>query len=222
MGRYRPGKPWVTVVGVAQDIEPNIRRDSTQLHQVYFPVAHGGHWSRALVVRTASDPLGIVGPLRAAVEELSPNIPVFSVATMDELLAGSRSQTRFITLLMGVFAVLAMVLAAIGIYGVVSTAVSQLTHEVGIRVALGARNHDILKMIMGRASLLVGSGIALGLLSSVGATRILSTLLFDVAPFDRSVFASVTVILAVVVALASYIPARRATRLDPLVALRYE
>ncbi len=222
MGRFRPEKSWVTIVGVARDVQPDIRNESTELHQIYFPVAHGGTWSRGLVVRTATDPLAIVGPLRAAVDELSPNIPIFSVATMDELLAGSRSQTRFIAFLMGAFALLALVLAAVGIYGVVSTTVSQLTHEVGIRVALGARSHDILKMIMGRASLLVGAGIVLGLLSSVAATRLLSTLLFEVSPLDPTIFVFVPMLLAVVVAIASYLPARRAAKLDPLVALRYE
>jgi len=222
MGSYRPEKSWVTIVGVSRDVQPDIRSDSTELHQIYFPVAHGGHWSRGLVVRTAADPLGIVGPLRAAVDELSPHIPIFSVATMDELLSGSRSQTRFIAYLMGAFAVLALVLAAVGIYGVVSTTVSQLTSEVGIRVALGARDHDILKMIMGRASLLLGTGIVLGLLSSVAATRLLSTLLFEVNPLDPTIFVLVPMVLATVVALASYVPARRAAKLDPLVALRYE
>ena len=222
MGRYGPEKPWVTVVGVARDVQPEIRRDSAELHQIYYPVAHGGQWSRGLVVRTAADPLGIVGPLRAAVQQLSPNIPIFSVATMDELLASSRSQTRFIAFLMGAFALLALVLAVVGIYGVVSYTVSQLTHEVGIRVALGARGRDILTHIMGRALVLVTAGLALGLLSSIAATRLLSSLLYEVSPLDRTVFVWIPILLAAVVALACYLPARRAAKLDPLVALRYE
>jgi putative ABC transport system permease protein len=222
MGQYRPGKPWVTVVGVARDVQPEIRRESAELHQIYYPVAHGGHWSRSMVVRTAADPLGIVGPLRAAVQELSPNIPIFSVATMDELLAGSRSQMQFIAFLMGAFALLALILAAVGIYGVVSYTVSQLTHEVGIRVALGARSRDILAHIMGRALVLVSAGLALGLLSSFAVTRLLSSLLYEVSPLDAAVFVWIPILLAAVVALASYLPARRAAKLDPLAALRYE
>jgi putative ABC transport system permease protein len=222
MGRYRAGKPWVTVVGVVGDVQPEIRRESTELHQIYYPIEHGGYWSRGLVVRTAVDPLGVVGPLRAAVQELSPNIPIFSVATMDELLAGSRSQTRFIAFLMGTFALLALVLAAVGIYGVVSYTVSQLTHEVGIRVALGARARDILTYVMGRTLVLFAAGLLLGVLSSLGATRLLSTLLYEVSPLDGTVFITVAMLLTVVVVLASYFPARRAAKLDPLVALRYE
>jgi putative ABC transport system permease protein len=141
---------------------------------------------------------------------------------MDELLAGSRSQTRFIAFLMGAFALLALILAAVGIYGVVSYSVSQLTHEVGIRVALGARGRDILTHIMGRALVLVTAGLALGLLSSFAATRLLASLLYEVSPLDGAVFVWIPILLAAVVALASYFPARRAAKLDPLVALRYE
>jgi putative ABC transport system permease protein len=222
MGRYRPEKSWMTVVGVAQDIEPKIRRDSAELHQVYMPIEHGGMWSRGLVVRTASNPLGVIGPLRAAVKELSPDIPIFSVATMDALLAGARSETQFMVFLMGAFALIAVILAAVGIYGVVSYTVSQLTHEVGIRVALGARRSDILGLIMGRALGLIITGLGLGLLLAFAATRLLTTLLYEVSPLDGGVYIVIPTVLALVVALASYLPARRATKLDPLVALRYE
>jgi ABC-type antimicrobial peptide transport system permease subunit len=138
---------------------------------------------------------------------------------MDELLAGSRSETQFIAFLMGAFALLALTLAAVGIYGVVSYTVSQLTHQVGIRVALGARGSHILKLIMGRAMGLLVAGLALGLLSSLAATRVLSSLLYEVSPLDGSVYMVIPVFLAAIAGLASYMPARRAVQLDPVVAL---
>lgn len=222
MGKQVPEKPWSIVVGVVSDVQPRIRPDSTPLHQIYYPVMQGGEWSRCLMVRTAAEPTGIVGPMRAAIGEVSPNIPVFSIATMEQRLTDARSQTRFIAFLMGAFALLALGLAVVGVYGVVSYSVSRAVHEIGVRVALGAQSHDVLGLFMKRAANWLAAGLALGLAASLAVTRFLTTLLYEVSPVDWSVFLLISLALASIVAAASYLPARRASRLDPLVALRYE
>ncbi|HSB11413.1 MAG TPA: ABC transporter permease [Blastocatellia bacterium] len=191
--------------------------------EIYFPLAQVNFASEAtLVLRTAGDPSTLAGALRQAVREASADAPVFRVKTMMEVLADSTSQQRFNMSLMTIFAAVALVMAAIGLYGVISYSVTQRTHEIGVRLALGASTGDVLKLVVGQGMLLAGAGVALGLCAAFGLTRLLSTLLFGVSPTDPLTFAVISLILIGVALAACFVPARRATKVDPMVALRYE
>jgi putative ABC transport system permease protein len=176
----------------------------------------------ALVVHTTSDPLLMTGAVRGAIQAVDRNQPVYDVKTMQQVVSESVSQPRLYTLLLGIFATLALVLAAVGIYGVMNYSVAQRTHEIGIRMALGAQRGDILKLVVGQGMLLAVLGIVLGLVAAFLVTRVMESLLFGVSTRDLATFFSIPLVLAVVAFLSSYIPARRATRVDPMVALRYE
>lgn len=175
-----------------------------------------------LAVRTSSDPLGFAPALRRAVMELDGEQPVSAVASMEQNLADSVATKRFSTTLLGIFAVLALLLATIGIYGVISFSVTRRTHEIGVRMALGARRADVLRMVVGQGTLLALIGVAIGLAAALALTRFIGSLLYGVQATDPLVFLGVSLLLTAVAALASYLPARRAARVDPMVALRYE
>jgi putative ABC transport system permease protein len=150
------------------------------------------------------------------------DLPVYRVTTMERMVADSLAQRRFSMFLFGVFAALALVLAVVGLYGVMSYAVAQRTHEIGLRMALGAQGRDVLRMIIGQGMTLVAVGLGLGLLGALMLTRVMSSLLYGVSATDPLTYAGIALLLAAVAFLASYIPARRATKVDPMVALRYE
>jgi len=164
----------------------------------------------------------VAAAIRQEVRKIDKDLPVTDVANLPDLIEASVAQPRFRTFLLGLFAAMALVLAAIGIFGVISHSVSQRTREIGIRVALGAQSKDVLKQVLQEGARLAAVGLALGLAGSLAATRLIATLLFGVKPADPLTFAVVAVILTSVTLAASYIPARRATRVDPTVALRYE
>ena len=176
----------------------------------------------AVMVRTTAAPSAYVGTMRDIVRGLDADQPLAQVATGKELLARRLSEPRFNTLLLGSFAALGLLLAAIGIYGVVSFLVTQRTHEFGIRMALGAQAANVLKLVLGQAILLSLIGVGLGLLASLALTRLMRDLIYGVQPTDPLTLIAVALLLAVITIIASYIPARRATKVDPLVALRYE
>jgi putative ABC transport system permease protein len=174
------------------------------------------------VIRTQSDPLALSAPARQAVLAVDANEPIAGVQSLEEVLAGSLGRWRFAMFLLGAFAGLALVLAAVGVYGVLSYSVSQRTHEIGIRMALGARRQDVLKLVVGRGMMLALLGVALGIAGAFGLTRFLAGLLYGVRPSDPLTFVAVALVLLGVAVLASYLPARRAAKVDPMVALRYE
>ena len=178
--------------------------------------------SEDLVVRTDVEPASLTATVRKAIWEIDKDQPVSDIRTMDEILAESIARQRFSMLLLGVFAGVALLLAAVGIYGVMSYSVAQQTHEIGIRMALGASTGAVLKMAVGYGLKLVVAGVVIGLIAAFALTRLMSTLLFGVTPTDPATFAVISLLLVVVAAVASYIPARRATKVDPLIALRYE
>jgi putative ABC transport system permease protein len=175
-----------------------------------------------VLVRTLGAPTALVPALRSAVLAIDPNQPITSIKTMENIMADSIAQPRLSMMLMGLFGVLALVLATVGIYGLLSYAVTQRTQEMGIRMALGARMTDVLKLILKQGMTLVVLGEVLGLFGAFALTRLLKALLFGVTPTDAPTFIAVSIVLTVVASLACYIPARRATKVDPLVALRYE
>jgi len=173
-----------------------------------------------LVVRSDVPPAWLAVPLERAIHGLDPNLPISSLRSLDAVIARSVSQPRFYMLLLGTFAVAALLLAAIGIFGVMSYAVSQQTREFGIRIALGADRGAIVRMVLMRATVLITLGLGVGVLGALVVGRALSTLLFDVSPQDPLTLVTVVTLLAGVALIASYLPARRATRVDPMVALR--
>jgi putative ABC transport system permease protein len=177
---------------------------------------------RYLVVNTEVEPLSLAGSVRQAVWEVDKDQPVSSVATMEEVLSDSIARQRFSMLLLAIFAGVALVLAAVGIYGVMSCSVAQRTHEIGIRMALGAQTGAVLKLAVGYGLKLVIPGLVIGLVIAFALTRVMTSLLFGVTPTDPATFTLISLILLVVALVASYIPARRATKVDPIIALRYQ
>ena len=175
-----------------------------------------------VLVRTRVAPLSIVPDVREIVSGMDKNVPVSAVSTMDRLISNSVAQSRFTTLLLGMFAGLAVFLAAIGIYGVVAYSVAQRVNEIGIRMALGAQRADVMRLVVGQGSRAALIGIAVGIAGALGLTHFLSSLLFGVGANDPATFLGVPIALVAVALLACYIPARRAMRVDPVVALRHQ
>ena len=176
----------------------------------------------ALRARGALNSAALAASVRAEVSALDKDVAVYRIRTMHEVMAISVASRRFNMLLLGIFAALALVLAAVGIYGVMAYAVTQRTHEIGVRVALGAQRRDVMRMLMGHGLVLALVGVAVGLAGAFALTRLMASLLFGVSSTDAATFAVVSALLAAVTLLASFVPALRATRIDPITALRYE
>jgi putative ABC transport system permease protein len=174
------------------------------------------------VVSTQGDPQSLAAAVRAAVREVDPSLPVYSLRPMSEVVGRSMVQPRFLSLLLGIFSGIALFLAAIGIYGVMAYSVAQRTQEIGVRMALGAQRLHVLRLVFGQGFVLLAIGTVIGLGGAFALTRWLQSLLFEITPTDPLTYSAVVVLLAAVALLACYIPARRATKVDPLVALRYE
>jgi putative ABC transport system permease protein len=214
-------QPWRTVVGIVQDVK-QAGLDAPPTMQIYLPHAQYRNGYLTLVVRTKSDPLALVAEVRRQVREVDPEQAVSNIATMDQVRFDSIASRRFSATLLGTLAGLGLLLASVGVYGVISYGVSQRTREIGIRMALGAARGDVLSLVVSEGMKLLLLGVVAGAISSLLLTPVLSGLLFGVSPRDPVAFAASAVFLAAVALLACYVPAWRASRIDPMVALRYE
>jgi predicted permease len=218
---FGAGIQGVTIVGVVGDIKSD-GFDAPSVPHIYVPLGQFAPVNAVVFLRSRGDTGNLGEAVRREVEKVNPNIPVHSVSSMDEIIARSMADRRFALELLGIFAAVALLLAAIGIYGVMAYSFSQRTHEIGIRIALGAQRLDIFRMAVGEGMQLVAIGLVVGLIGAAALTRFVRTMLFGVRPSDPVTFAATSAALAAVAFLACYIPARRATRVDPLVALRDE
>ena len=217
MGRTKPSE----IVGIVGDVRDETL-ESRGRAAVYQPAAQVPFGAMFFAVRTERDPAALIAGVRAAMRELDPELPLDAVGTVDDLVATSLSQRRFAMLLMAVFAGLALTLAVIGLYGVMSYSVSQATQELGIRIALGAQRRDVLRLVLGYGGILMAGGLVVGLAAAMAAAKLLATQLYDVRPTDPLTYAAVAVILLATGIVACIVPAARAVRVDPLVALRVE
>jgi len=220
-GSEKNPQPWRTVVGVVKDVS-QYALDKKAPMQIYVPHTQFPTGFSTLVVKTENEPTAMMGAIRREILAVDKDQAVFQVTTLEQLMGESIQTRKFFMVLLLVFAALALVLAAVGIYGVMSYVALQRTHEIGIRMALGAQASDVLKLIIGNGMTLALIGVAAGLLGAFALTRVMAGLLFGVAATDAVTFVSVSTGLIAIALLACYLPARRATKVDPLVALRYE
>jgi putative ABC transport system permease protein len=210
-----------TVVGVVGDIRHEGLADAAQ-PEIYMPHQQFALPSLSLVLRTIGNPLALVSAVRGEVRALDKDQPIALVQTLDEHISQSVLQPRLLMTLLSIFAGLALVLAAVGVYAMMSYSVSQRRGEIGIRIALGALKADILRLVVGQAALLVTSGLTIGLAGALAATRLLRSLLYEVDIWDPFTFAAIAALLAFVAVLAAWLPARRAAKISPMIALRTE
>ena len=212
------------IVGVVGDVHTGL--DTDPQAEMYLPYRQADLllpvFQLSVVMRTAGDPSLQTPALRSALAEIDRNQPLVKVRTMEENMSTSVAQPRFRAWLIGVLALLALVLAAVGVYGVMSYTVTQRTNEIGIRVALGAQPQRVFRLVVGEGVRLALFGVGVGLIAALALTRLLHSFLFGISAYDPLTFIGVSVLLTLVAVAASYFPARRATRVDPMIALRYE
>jgi len=218
------GKPTITIVGVVADVKQSglTQASRPEIYTPYQQASDRNTRTMSMVIRTQNDPNSVVSAVRAEIRQLDPNQPIYNVKTMSTVIDESVSDRRLNMTLLSIFAALALILASIGIYSVMSYTVTQSTREIGIRMALGARSSEVLKLVVGHGVMLTLGGVLIGTLGAFVLTRLLENLLFGVTARDPLIFATVPVLLVIVAVLACYLPARRAMKLDPVVALRNE
>jgi putative ABC transport system permease protein len=216
-----PKVPWKQIVGIVGNMKHNGIDVEDQM-ETYMPFLQSPRTIIAVAIRSASDPASLTSAVRNAILEIDKDQPIYDVKTMPQRVSEAVAPRRLSMTLFSFFAGIAVVLAAVGIYGVMSYSVNQRTHEFGIRMALGARAVDVLKLVIMQGIILILVGVVTGVLAALALTRLMSSLLYGVSATDPYIFVVISLVLAVVALLACYIPARRATRVDPMIALRYE
>jgi putative ABC transport system permease protein len=222
LARTEPAE-WFTVIGVTPDfVRNNIDDDEPPLPGAFVPYPYAPTPNTGFTVRTAGDPASVVGAIRGEIRASDPGLPIFAVRTMEEVRTMSFWQYRLFGYMFGIFGAAALFLAGVGVYGVLSFSVSQRTQEMGVRIALGAGDRDVVRLVVGQGLSLAALGVAIGLAGAFGVTRVIQSLLYNVTATDPISFGGVALFLALIAALASYLPARRATTVDPIVALRNE
>jgi len=221
VGARTEGQQIATIVGVIGDTR-ELGLASDTIPEVTVSALQWPRFAMTIVLRTSKDPVSLVSAVRTQVSDVDRSLPIFNVQTMEDVLSAEIVSQRFNAVAVAGFAGLAVLLAAVGIYGVTAHAVSQRTHEMGVRIALGAGTANVLRMVLNQGLSLALIGVGLGLAASIGLTRLMRGLLFRVNPFDPETYVLVIAALLAVAVVACYIPARRATRVDPVVALRYE
>jgi putative ABC transport system permease protein len=221
--KNKNGQPeWIEIVGEVSDSH-DLDLQQKPIAEYYGPLSQTSYFSgSSFLVRTAFDPRAIIGAVEKQVWSVDKNAAISEPRTMDQVMRATVAEPRFRTLLLGSFGLLGLVLALVGVYGVISFAVTQRTHEIGIRMALGAQSSDLLRMVIGEGMLLAAAGIAAGALGALSLGRVLQSMLFEVKPTDPATFIGVALALAAAALAACYIPARRAAKVDPVVALRHE
>ncbi len=220
MGGMSPDPKWITIVGIVGDIR-HAALDAEPKPEMYVPFAQDPYKAVILTVRSVQDPRALVSAIRGQFQAIDPGQPLANIRMFDAVIAESVAPRRLSVVLLGVFAGVAVLLATVGIYGVMSFLVVQRTHEIGVRMALGAQRTDVMRLVIGRALKLIVAGTAIGLLMALLSTRALQALLYRVSAFDAPTFLFVTFILGIVALAASYLPAQRATRADPMIALSH-
>jgi putative ABC transport system permease protein len=213
--------PWREIVGVVNDTKEAGLGAPTR-PEIYVPFSQRPRATMTLIAHTAAEPEQLAGAMRAAVQAVDPDQPVYRISTMAQFFSAEVAVPRATMFLMGTLAVAALILAAVGIYGVMAYGVTQHTHEIGIRTALGATQRDVLRLVVGQGMTLTLIGVVIGLAGAFALTRLMTSLLFGVSATDPATFAIIALLLTGVALFACYIPARRATKVDPLAALRYE
>jgi putative ABC transport system permease protein len=212
---------WREIVGIVGHVKHKGLEGESRV-QYYIPHSQVQNANMSLVVRTSGDPASLTGAVRGAISGLDKDLPVFRVKTMEQYVIDSMAQRRFAMTLLGIFASVALALAAVGLYGVLSYSITQRSHEIGVRMALGAQVRDVLRLVVGQGMLLAMIGVALGSVAAFLLTRLMANLLFGVKAGDPLTFAAIALLLTLVALVACFVPARRATKVDPIVALRYE
>ena len=222
--QFGPKNEWRTVVGVVADVK-NAGVDKPTGTEMYLPYRQDPRLAAGsgyLVLKTTADPVSLINSVRREVAQLDASLPLSKIRTMDEVISAANSRPRFLTMLLSLFAVVALMLAAVGLYGVISYTVAQRTHEFGIRMALGAGQGEVLGLVMKRGLTLALAGITLGAAGAFALAVLLRGLVFGIGGFEPLTFAAMAALLATITILACYFPARRATKVDPMIALRYE
>jgi putative ABC transport system permease protein len=220
-GQEDSALPWLTIVGVVGDIkyDPYERKEPPPLYVSYHQVPHSYSY---VAIRTEGDPMALAPAVRSRIASVDPEQPIFNVETLEKVISNQVVGLSYVAVMLSVLGIIALILASIGVYGVMAYSVTERTHEIGVRMALGAQRRDVLRLVLGRGVILTSLGMAIGLPLSLALARLVASLFFGVGASDMVTFGGVTLLMTGIALLACYVPARQAMRVDPILALRHE